>query len=91
MLKGLVHEIAMLAIVVSTVAATLILCMEKWGWLEWWDVHHSHRFGRACHFCLGFWLCLAMCLAFITYTGATWWLLISAFMGASITRQLIRV
>lgn len=71
----------LLALILLTglTAASLLVCLAKWGVLRAWEVHRPVWLMKRCDFCAGYWLSVALLLA---VGGAavgvlrlpTWWL-----------------
>jgi len=68
----------------SATSATMILCFQKWGWLEYAEIHWR----PICKFCLGFWLCAIQTFLVYLFYNQNLFDIAIPFMGASICRKL---
>ncbi|MGI4871389.1 MAG: hypothetical protein ACRYFX_09440 [Janthinobacterium lividum] len=57
--------VQLLALVLLTglTAASLLVCLAKWGVLAAWEVHRPAWLMRRCDFCAGYWLSVVLLLA----------------------------
>lgn len=44
----------------------ILILLNKWSVLNWYDMHRKRWMPRRCEFCLGFWLCVMMAFPFFT-------------------------
>lgn len=64
----------LLAIVLLTglTAASLLMCLTKWGVLRAWEVRRPLWLMKRCDFCAGYWLSVGLLLA--GGAAALWWM-----------------
>ncbi|MCM1077873.1 MAG: hypothetical protein NC344_06885 [Bacteroidales bacterium] len=76
-------------IIVATVAAFLITLAEKWGIVEYMQVHGNDFFSKMfnCSFCLSWWTCVAVSVILALFTAEGSWML-APFCSTVITRIL---
>ena len=76
--------------VIALVSAFLLGLAEKWGWLEWLQVHSTTEFLHelfSCKFCCSWWVSVIFSLTLCVVTGE-WILLFAPFCTTVITREL---
>lgn len=77
-------------VVVALVATFILILLQKWGVIEWVQVHGNKFFAEMfhCNFCLSFWLgfILSVFLALVTWNAL---LLLIPLCSTVITRRLI--
>lgn len=58
--------------VVALAAAFLLALAQKWGWIEWLQVHAPTEWLNklfSCKFCCSWWVCVAISLTLLVLTG----------------------
>lgn len=78
------------AAVISTVAAFVLALLQKWGLLEWLQVHAPNDFfGKLfnCKFCCSWWVSVIISLTLSVVTGV-WALALVPFCSTLIAREL---
>lgn len=76
--------------VLAPAAAFLLALAQKWGWLEWLQVHAPNDFLYklfSCHFCSTWWVCVVLALGALAVTG-NWTLLIAPPCATMIALRL---
>lgn len=79
------------ATVVALVAAFLLALMDKWGILEWLQVHAPNEFLYklfSCRFCCSFWMGLLVSVVLAIVMGQ-WYLLFCPIYSTILTRDLL--
>lgn len=77
-------------IIQSLATTTLILCMKKWGWLDWYIIHRPFWMPDAiCYLCLGFWLSLIECLIIFSFGKGLLEYLFAPFCSAALINLLV--
>ena len=59
-------------VVVALLAAFVLALAQKWGWIEWLQVHAESDFLYklfSCHFCTTWWVCVLVALGALAVTG----------------------
>jgi hypothetical protein len=51
-------------VLVSLIAASLLLCLASWGVLQAWEVRRPSWLMKRCDFCVGYWLSVLLLLGF---------------------------
>lgn len=76
--------------VVALVAAWVILLLNKWGVIEWLQVHGNVLVSKAasCVFCLSWWVCVAVSLVLFILTG-DWSLVFAPVLATPITMKMV--
>jgi hypothetical protein len=67
-----------------------IILLNKWGTLNWYDMHKKRWMPRRCEFCLGFWLCVIEACIFFTVLFShdfTYLYVLSPIIGSVICYQ----
>lgn len=93
-----------LTILIAAISATLLICFQKWGWLDYYDTYYEEwremlkplpdwvlkyiLLPKRCEFCFGFRIALLMCLVLLAFSWNPLYLIIP-FASASITRKLL--
>ena len=77
-------------LVVALVAAWVILLLNKWGVIEWLQVHGNVLVSKAasCVFCLSWWVCVAVSLVLFILTG-DWSLVFAPVLATPITMKMV--
>lgn len=55
-------QLLSLVVLTGLTATTLLLCCEKWGWLQAWEVKRPLWLMKRCDLCAGYWLCVVLLL-----------------------------
>lgn len=76
--------------IISGLSAFILILMQKWGIIEWLQVHGWEYISRAanCDFCLSWWVSLVVALAYAE-TVDDWLLLWLVFPSTIICRFFI--
>lgn len=61
-----------LVLLAGLTAASLLVCLAKWGVLQAWEVKRPLWLMKRCDFCAGYWLSVALLLA--VGLAGWWWL-----------------
>lgn len=75
-------EFAVAVALVALAVKFLRTLAEKWGILEWLQVHAPNEFLHklfTCSFCQSFWLGLAICVVLVVFGAPLYWLSIPIF------------
>lgn len=75
-------EFAVAVALVALAVKFLRTLAEKWGILEWLQVHAPNEFLHklfTCSFCQSFWLGLAICIVLVVFGAPLYWLSIPIF------------
>lgn len=75
-------EFAVAVALVALAVKFLRTLAEKWGILEWLQVHAPNEFLHklfTCSFCQSFWLGLAICVVLVVFGAPWYWLSIPIF------------
>lgn len=83
-------EFGFLVAVISTLAAFVLILMQKWGVVEWIQINGNEFFSKMahCNFCLSFWCSVVLCVAGVLATG-NWMFLVVPFCSTPIVRILL--
>ena len=76
--------------VIALMAAFLLGLANKWGWIEWLQVHAPNDFLHdlfSCKFCCSWWVSVLISLTLCVASGE-WLLLCAPFFTTVITREL---
>jgi len=76
--------------VVGLVAAFALALAQKWGWIEWAQVHAPNEFIHklvSCKFCCTWWVSVGISLTLWIATGH-WWFIIIPVCSTMIGRNL---
>jgi hypothetical protein len=65
-----------LVLLAGLTAASLLVCLAKWGVLAAWEVKRPEWLMRRCDFCAGYWLSVGLLLAVVA--AGLWWLGLAA-------------
>ncbi|MCC3156434.1 hypothetical protein LJ737_04250 [Hymenobacter sp. 15J16-1T3B] len=79
-------QLLSLVVLVGLTAASLLLCFEKWGWLQAWEVYRPWWLFKRCDFCAGFWLSGLLCAAAVVALRLPWWWVAGALPAAALCR-----
>ena len=85
----MLSELLSLTILIAATSATLLICAEKWGWLDYYDFNRKEWMMERCMFCWGFWLGLFLIMSFMGIYLPAYYLLAS-LPAAAITRKLLQ-
>lgn len=90
----LIHmaTIAAWAIYCGVIAAGLIITANKWGWIEWMQIHAPNKITHRlllCEFCMGFWIAIGMTAIFYATHDTTLLIFAAPLGSAAITRKVI--
>lgn len=82
--------IIILIFIVATLAAFVLLLLRKQGAIEWVQVHGNKFFAEmfSCDFCLSWWTCVAISVAFALLFFEPLALIVP-FFATPITRKLL--
>ena len=77
-------------LIVSLLAAFVVLLVKKWGWAEWVQVHGNEFFARlfSCDLCMGFWSAVVICMMIAVVTGDTRYVLLPV-LTTPLTRMMV--
>lgn len=78
-------------VLLSALAAAFVLSLaRKWGLVEWLQVHGNGFFSQMAHcsFCLSWWACVALSLAFAAAMGE-WLFVLVPFFSTVVTKKLL--
>lgn len=86
----LIAEYFFLGLAVALAASFLLSLCEKWGWVEWLQVHAPNECLHelfSCKFCMSFWMCFLLSIVAAAVAGA-WGLLLTPVVFTTIIRRL---
>ncbi len=72
----------------GAISATILIALEKWGVIEYYEIHKGSALPDPCMFCLGFWLCLIQALSLSLFLNSNIFYIAGAFAGASIAKMI---
>lgn len=78
------------SLVIAAFAAFGLALAQKWGWIEWAQVHAPSDFLYklvSCHFCTTWWTCVFICFI-ATLASGQWWILAAAPVATMIGIRL---
>lgn len=77
-------------IIISSLSATIIHCLDIWGALEYYRTHRPHKSWPAevCIFCLGFWLSTGQLVTLSFLYGSDISYIAVALASASLTKAI---
>lgn len=77
-------------VVVSLLAAFIVLLVKKWGIAEWFQVHGGKFSSRlfSCDLCMSFWASVSVCIVLVLLTG---WdaIMLLPVLTTPLTRMLV--
>ena len=76
-------------IIVALVTAFLLGLAQKWGWLEWLQVHAPNEFLHKlvmCRFCMSFHISVAICVFLAIFVS--WWCILIPPLSCVIASKL---
>lgn len=77
-------------VLVSLLAAFIVLVVKKWGVAEWMQVHGNKFVSQlfSCDLCMSFWACL-LCAVVLAFATDTTHLLLLPLFSTPITRMIV--
>lgn len=82
-------EAVLTTIIISLTNATLIICFEKWGLLERYQIYRRKWMpDNLCVFCLGFWMAASQCAIVYFLSDSKIFYIAVAFASASLTKLI---
>lgn len=86
----MVVEFVFWVVIVSLLSAFFLGVAQKWGLIEWLQVHAPNDFLNrlfSCKFCCSFWMSVAICIGASIGAG-DWILMLVPFCSTVIAREL---
>lgn len=82
-------HLAATLIIVSSISATVLHCLGKWGFYAWYEEHRRLSWPKEiCLFCLGFWLSALQYLALYLFYTSEIFYIAGALASASLTKAI---
>lgn len=74
-------------IIISLFNTTLLLCLKKWGVIDWYTIHRKLWMPKAeCYLCLGYWFSL---IEILFWPDLTYEYLVVPFCSAALINYLV--
>ncbi len=82
-------NILVILIMTSSVSATILHCLDKWGTFEYYSTHirKSKRWPEVCILCIGFWISVAQ-LSVLSFFAPNIFYIAIALASASLTKAI---
>lgn len=87
----MISSIAQLIIITASISATLYICFEKWGFIEYYQLHRRKNWPQSiCDFCFCFWASLIITIYLIPSISEIYYI-VAPFGAASIGKTIINL
>lgn len=80
---------AVFVVGVALLSAFVLSVFNKWGWIEWAQVHTDGLIYEmlTCRFCLSFWTAILICLIYAIFTGV-WIAMLAPVFSCNLTKWI---
>lgn len=84
----LAAEIFSLVVIIAAITSTIILTLNKWRFMEFWQIYKPKQLPEICVFCLGFWLSALQAFALFAWFNPNLFYIAIPLASASIAKLI---